>query len=197
MTELILVRHGETDGNVRKSFCGWTDLPLNENGIKQAAYAAERLKNEDIDIIYASPLKRAYETAKLINGNHNSNIILTDALKERNFGKWEDKTLEAISECYPEECTAWQCDWANYMIESGESAVQAFQRVNAFVSNLVEEKKGFKILIVSHLGPIRYITVDMLGLTINDIWRFTIDNCGISRIRINEDGFAWLAALNS
>lgn len=197
MTELVLVRHGETDGNVRKTFCGWTNLPLNDNGLRQAETAALKLKGEQIDSVYASPLIRAMDTAKIINRYHGARICPADELKERNFGKWEDKTFEDISECFPEECAAWQGDWANYLIEGGESALQAYQRVNDFVGGLIKEQKGGKILLVSHFGPIRYVVCGMLGLTINDIWRFYIDNCGITRIRIDEKGFAWLAALNS
>ena len=63
MLELILIRHGQTDSNKRRTYVGWTDVELNEEGIRQARNLKEKLKNLSVDKIYSSPLKRARKTA--------------------------------------------------------------------------------------------------------------------------------------
>ena len=133
---MIFVRHGQTNGNVRGSFGGWTDLPLNETGREQAEMAAEKLKDEKIDAIYASPLSRALDTAKIINKYHGHEIIVKNELKERNFGKWEDQTFGFLKKNYPDEVEAWLSDWANYEIEGGESTYQSYTRVINFMNDL-------------------------------------------------------------
>ena len=67
---IYIVRHGETDWNILKKLTGQTDIPLNLNGIKQAKEVREKLKNIKFDYVFSSPLKRAYETAKIITKNY-------------------------------------------------------------------------------------------------------------------------------
>ena len=90
MMELIFVRHGETDSNKKKTFLGWTDAELNDEGIRQACKLGEELKRITFDGIYSSSLKRASKTAEIINEKLNMEIVYSDNLKERNFGIWDD-----------------------------------------------------------------------------------------------------------
>jgi len=114
MLELILVRHGETDSNKRGTYLGWTDVELNSNGIRQACAIRDRLKPVKVDAIYSSPFKRTVKTAEIINENYGLEIIISDNLKERNFGIWDDLTFEEISSKYPAECRKWFEDWINF-----------------------------------------------------------------------------------
>lgn len=196
MLELILVRHGETDSNIRGTYCGWTDAPLNDKGLNQACETARKLKDVRFDAVFCSPLARAVQTAKIVVGNRKCEITLAEALKEHNFGIWEDLTHAEITERYPEEAAAWENDWMNYEIEGGESAVQGFRRVSGFVDGLINRYGNGTILLVSHLGSIRYILVHLLGLPIDYIWRFGADNGSITRVVIPDDRYAWLKNLN-
>lgn len=199
MVELILVRHGETDSNSKGAYCGWTDVGLNEQGEKQAKNARDKLKDEKIDGVFSSPLKRAFRTAEIINENFGLEIKRVDALKERNFGVWEDLKYKEICEKHPEEVKLWEADWVNYCIKGGESAVQAFNRVNGFVGTLIESNKGAKLtklLIVTHLGCIRSIVANLLGMGNEGCWRFKVDNAGITRLVVNDEGYAYLTMLN-
>ncbi|NJD01627.1 MAG: histidine phosphatase family protein [Ruminiclostridium sp.] len=98
MLELILVRHGETDSNIRGAYCGWTDPDLNSKGMAQAQRVAEMLKGEKPDAIYSSCLKRAFNTSLIISKGLNPEILLDERLNEQNFGEWEDLTYCEISE---------------------------------------------------------------------------------------------------
>lgn len=94
--EIYIVRHGETTWNERKLLQGSTDIELNENGRKLAVLTGEALKDTRIDRIYASPLKRAYETACLIRGDRDIPIIKNDLIREMNFGDYEGQNASGL-----------------------------------------------------------------------------------------------------
>lgn len=196
MLELILVRHGETESNIRGTYCGWTDAPLNDKGVSQAREAARKLRDTEFDAVFCSPLSRAVNTAQIITAGRECGITLAEPLKEHNFGIWEDMTHLEIRERYPAEAAAWEKDWMNYEIAGGESAIQGYKRVAAFMDGLTAERDSGVILLVSHLGTIRYILVHLLKLPVESIWRFSADNGSITRIVIPEDKYAWLKNLN-
>ena len=88
---VLMTRHGQTDWNVEKRVQGKADIELNETGIEQAKITSEKLKNEKIDVIISSPLKRAKQTAEIINQTLNCPIIYEDGISERDFGEFEGK----------------------------------------------------------------------------------------------------------
>ncbi len=94
--KLLLTRHGQTDWNVAGKVQGTTDIELNETGKKQAKKTGEKLLDYNIDVIIASPLKRAKRTAEIIRGNRNIPILLDEGIKERCFGEFEGKTRQRI-----------------------------------------------------------------------------------------------------
>lgn len=196
MLELILIRHGETDSNIRHAYCGWTDAALNDNGKAQAGRAADRLKDVKADFVYSSPLKRTLETASIITGGSAADIITDDRLKEQNFGEWEDLTYEEITCKDPEECLKWRADWANYCMKSGESPAQMYKRVTEFIDGLIARHHSSSVFVVTHLGCIRMMLAYLLGMPFEGLWRFRVDNCGISRVMINDEKFAYLQGLN-
>ena len=88
---VLMTRHGQTDWNVEKRVQGKADIELNATGIEQAKITSEKLKDEKIDIIISSPLKRAKQTAEIINQTLNCPIIYEDGISERDFGEFEGK----------------------------------------------------------------------------------------------------------
>ncbi|RCX17559.1 alpha-ribazole phosphatase [Anaerobacterium chartisolvens] len=195
MLELILVRHGETDSNKKGTYLGWTDVELNERGLRQARGARDRLKGTRVDGIYCSPLKRASKTAEIINENFNVALKPSDALKERNFGIWDDLTYNEIISGFPEQHALWVEDHINYCVEGGESTIQAYRRITEFIDQLLCHSQG-TFIIVTHMGCVRKIISYLLGMKIEDSWRFSVDNCGISKIIINDEKYAYLTLLN-
>jgi alpha-ribazole phosphatase len=193
MLKLILVRHGETDSSKKGTYCGWTDVELNEQGIRQARKARDILKGLKINAIISSPLKRAFRTAEIINEEFNMEITCCESLRERCFGVWEDLTYETVCERFAEELKHWKKDWINYCIEDGESALEAYNRTVGFIDKLVENNDNGTFIIVTHLGCIRSIISHLLGMGIEGQWRFRVEN---GRIQLNEEKFAYLTALN-
>ncbi|MCX7842876.1 MAG: alpha-ribazole phosphatase [Clostridia bacterium] len=197
MLELIFVRHGETDGNKKGTYLGWTDVDLNETGERQAQGAAYKLKDEKLDGMFSSPLRRCIATAEAINRHHNLNIELVEALKERNFGVWDNLTCAEIISKYPEEYNSWTADWINYCMRDGESSLDVLNRAAGFIDSLISRRKAGRFLLVSHLGCIRILVAYLLGMGIEGSWRFRIDNCGIARVTVNDEGYAYLTSFNA
>ncbi len=196
MLELILVRHGETTGNLRPTALGTTDLPLTERGKRQSTTLARLFALEKPEVIYTSPLKRATETAEAIAKPHHMMVETILDLEERNFGIWENLSVEEIKATYPEEYATWQQDLAEYVIPQGESAAELYKRTSRFVDDVIRRNAGGKIIIVSHLGCLRSILAHLLGMGVEGMWRFNIENGKICRLRIDENAYAVLTAFN-
>ncbi|SFD43518.1 histidine phosphatase family protein [Clostridium uliginosum] len=151
MTTIFLTRHGETVWNTEKRLQGSKDSPLTDNGILQAKKLRDRLKNEKIDIIYASPIKRALDTANIIAEPNNIPIVTCNELKEVHFGEFEGKVIGELSK--PGE--------ANFLMEmfkgnqevkgpNGETLLDVQKRAFRILDNILEKEESKTILIVAH-----------------------------------------------
>lgn len=104
----FLVHHGETDWNKEEKLINQIDIPLNETGRAQAQAVAKKLKNQKIDLIISSPLKRAYETAKIISEITGAEIVIDKNLKERHCGEAEGLTQQKAKEKYGGEIHSYE-----------------------------------------------------------------------------------------
>ena len=168
MTKIILIRHGESLGNVKKIFLGHTDWDLTETGYEQAKRMAEYIDNYDIDVIYASDLKRAYNTANEVAKRRNMDIIKTEKFREIFAGEWEGKSYAELDEKYPETRKCWVEDVGNAVCDGGESVRELQERVVNEFYRIAEENKGKTILIGTHATPIRMIKCHVLGKKTED-----------------------------
>jgi len=148
MTELYLVRHGETDWNAARRIQGRTDIPLNDTGRDQARQAGELLARRRWDAIYASPLSRAVETASIIGEQVGIEQIGTrDDLMERDYGAAEGLGFDEIEALYPEGVHA----------EGQETRDQVAKRVGSALAALADRHPGESLIVVSHGGAIRSV----------------------------------------
>lgn len=152
--KLTFIRHGETDQNVEARWIGRTDPDLSENGRQKAKELAEEI-SKDFDVIITSPLKRAKETAEILNSELNVELIENDLLMERDFGNLENKTWSEFKAEFPEEAAKNNPSFqAN--LDKGESIEQVEARVEKFIDWLTMQ--GFKNpLIATHAGIIRVL----------------------------------------
>src|SRR5512134_3671352 len=126
MTELIVIRHGETDWNRQHRFQGQIDVPLNGIGRAQAERLAQRLASECFDVVVASDLQRAHATAQAAAGGR---PIETDPLwREQAFGVAEGLDAPAITRQHPELWAQWLRHDADYALPGGGESVRAFQQ---------------------------------------------------------------------
>ena len=121
-TKLIIVRHGQSVGNLTRRFLGRTDLDLTETGVKQARLTGEFLKNEQIDAAYSSPLRRALDTCREIVAFHPGLEIETEPrIAEIYAGKWENMPFTEVEEKYGHDFRIWKEDIGNAVCTGGES----------------------------------------------------------------------------
>jgi broad specificity phosphatase PhoE len=150
MTELCLVRHGQTDWNLEGRYMGQSDIPLNATGRSQAYDLAEKLKGDRFFGIYTSDLQRAQETANTIAAALNLPVTTDARLREINQGDWEGKFLDIIRNQYAELWKQRTTDPASIRPPGGETVREVAERVYAAVDDIAHIHPTGCVLIVSH-----------------------------------------------
>lgn len=191
ITKIIFVRHGEAEGNLERIFHGQTDSSLTEKGHEQAKKAAQRLKYEKIDVIYSSPLKRAYDTALYIAKEKNiKEVIVDNGLKEIYGGEWENIRWNELPERWPKEYYNWEYKPHLCCIPTGESMKEAYDRIVDAVSRIANENKGADICIVTHGTVLRALMCHLQKKPFEDLINISwCDNTAITVVEFNEESF--------
>jgi len=189
------VRHGETIWNRERRYQGQSDIPLTGEGRTQARILSERLKNEKIDVIYASDLSRTIETAEIIAKYHGLKVLTAPLMRELSFGIWEGMTYDEIIQKWPQEYKEWQADPYNKKPPEGETLSELCQRASKFLMETAKKHPESRILVVSHAGPIRAVLSVLLNLKKDFFWKFKISNTSLTIIEY--DGQKELAESNA
>jgi broad specificity phosphatase PhoE len=173
MTWMLLARHGETDWNREGRWQGQTDVALNETGREQARELAVWLAEQPLDVIVASDLKRAHETA-LIVAAAKGMVVSTDAgLREIDVGSWGGLTPDEIAQRFP--------GMSNH---DGETNEQHLARVIAAFRRIGDEHRGKRMLIVSHGKTLRVIRRHATGRPVP-----LLGNCETAQMRFDGESF--------
>ena len=191
---LLLARHGLTDWNIERRYQGQTDVPLNETGRRQARALARRLAGEEIDAIYASDLRRAWETAQYIAGRHTCPLQPDPRLREMCFGVWEGLTYDEISRMYPEALAAWVAS-PDSPPPGGEPLGQVVQRVDEMLAALRKTHRRQTVVLVAHGGLLQVLLCTALEFPPLARWKFRLDTASLSELYLYDDG-AILTSLN-
>jgi broad specificity phosphatase PhoE len=162
-TRVFMVRHGATILSAEDRFAGATDVPLSEEGREQTRRLAERLSGEKILGVFASPLGRTMETARILADPHGLEVQSRDGFREISHGRWEQMTRHEVEKCFPEEAAEWEKDPYTFAPVGGESGLAVTARALPALIQLVREHVGQTILIVSHKGTIRLLLSSLLG----------------------------------
>ena len=184
--KFYIMRHGQTDWNKKGKTQGKTDVGLNEEGIEQAKQARKVLENYPIDMIVASPLKRARKTAEIINETRKVPIMFDKALEERGFGYFEGKIRKEI---HDEILDSEILD--NYSLNKEYKGVETIRglcdRVWRLLNELKEEYADKNILLVTHGGVTRAISGYFNGVNDKGILEdLDLQNCEIRRYEIKD-----------
>lgn len=188
MTEIILVRHGETEWNVGEIFRGRIDIALNETGIKQAELLAEYLSDVKIEAIYSSPLKRALKTAEIITNYHQLKVEIAPGLIDLNYGKWQGLPHQEVKAKYEELYTEWIRKPHQVTMPEGESLNDARKRAMEVVAKVTAKHKGTAVL-VSHRVVNKVLICALLGLDNSHFWNIRQDTCGITTFTYENEQF--------
>jgi ribonuclease H / adenosylcobalamin/alpha-ribazole phosphatase len=194
-TTTVLLRHGQTPLSIEHRFSGLgSDPELTEIGRGQASEAGGRLAGQEFDAVVSSPLRRAMETARIVAPGRE--IIVDDGFRETDFGDWEALTFAEVHRRSPEELAAWLAD-PNVAPPGGESFVDADKRVGAALASLTERYPASRLLVVSHVTPIKLLVRRALEAPMSALYRMHLELCSLSTVDWYADGPAVVRSLNA
>jgi probable phosphoglycerate mutase len=194
-TVTLLLRHGQTPMSVEKRYAGRTDVPLTETGLAQAAAAAKRLAPAGIDAIVASPLRRTVQTAEAVAAVTGVPVTTDEGFRETDFGDWDGLTFAEVRERWPSEMTAWLAD-PQIAPPGGESFAEVSERVSAALARVLADRAGQRVLIVSHVTPIKTLVTAALLAPPPALFRMHLDVAALCEIDWYADGPAVLRSFN-
>lgn len=196
MIRLLLVQHAETAWNVEGRYQGQTDVPLNEQGQRQAARLRPRLAGEAIHSAYTSDLCRASATAAAIAAGRGLPVRSEQRLRELHFGAWEGLTYAQIHEAEPAVLAAWEANPEDCSPLGGETLADLAVRLRSFLDELRQKVEASRtVLLVGHRGSLRLLLCLALGLPPRALWRFRLDAASVSELELHP-GTAVLNRLN-
>lgn len=163
ITRLYLVRHGATPLTKEDRFSGAENVDLSEEGRRQVQHLAVRLADDKIAAIYASPLDRTMDTARILGRPHKLMPAPRDGLREISHGHWEGLTRKEVEKQFPDEYTAWESDPFTFAPEGGESGISVLARALPVIREIVVNHPGQNVLVVSHKATLRLILSSLLG----------------------------------
>lgn len=191
--ELYIFRHGRTVWNAAGKIQGSTDIELTEEGRQMAEETAKNIENIHFDAIYSSPLKRAYETACILKGNRQMEVVKDDRLRELNFGVLEGTSFMNIKEGGAD---------GRYSVfftrpelyerpEGGESLEELCERGHSFLEMIYETyPEDARIMIVAHGAMNKALLKNIRGLEMKDLWYGRLQqNCAATIVKLYKDGF--------
>lgn len=184
MTELILIRHGETDLNRGPFFQGQIDVALNERGLVQAQRLAQRLEGERIDALVCSDLTRTRQTAAPSSTRLGLAPTPLASLREQHFGVFEGLSFAQVMAQHPAQWQDWSRHDPDYALPGGESVQQFHSRVVTAILELAAQHAGRTLAVVTHGGVLDMVWRAAHGTTLHGPRQCPIPNAGLNRLRV-------------
>lgn len=193
--KIYLVRHGETSWNRKRRFQGQIDIPMNSVGRHVVEMTRRAMQDIAFDKVFASPLSRARETAKiLVRGRHLPAIEFDDRLKEFSFGSYEGADIAAVGR--DESHPLYNCLWHPDLYEApagAESFADLVARANSFLTERILPLEGTPcehVLVVAHGAIIRAVVVAVGHKDIADFWAVPYPNCAVTTLALDAGQFS-------
>ncbi|QAZ39872.1 histidine phosphatase family protein [Methylibium sp. Pch-M] len=189
LTRVVAVRHGETAWNVDTRIQGQLDIGLNDKGRWQAGRVAQALSGEGLDVVYASDLARAHDTALAIGAAAGLTVLTDRGLRERAFGRFEGQTWADIETHWPAESARWRARDVDFGPEGGETLRAFYARVVDTAERLASRHPGQVIALVAHGGVMDclYRAAARVGLDAPRTWQ--LGNTAVNRLLYTPEGF--------
>jgi len=183
---ILLIRHGETAWNAVRRLQGHTDIPLNDEGARQAAALALALAAEQVDVLVSSDLQRAMQTAQAVADLYDGLRVQTDEqLRERCYGVFEGMLYAEIERQYPAEYALWQARDIDAVMPSGEREAESFrqfyQRATDGIADWAQRHSGRTLAIVAHGGVLECAYREAVGMSLDSPRDFQVKNASINR----------------
>jgi len=188
-TELILLRHGETEWNALGRLQGHLDSPLSAEGLRQADALAARLRALPFDALYSSDLGRALETARRIAGRTGHAVRPDARLRERGLGILEGLTREQARERHPEVFAAYATNAPDFVVPGGESSLQRLGHAVECLAELGARHAGERVVVVTHGGVLSSFFRHSLGIPPGTPRAFSVLNACWNQFDYHDGGF--------
>ena len=179
MSEILFVRHAETD--MAGTFCGHSDPEVNARGREQISELIDRLRQESIDVVYTSDLRRAATTASAIAAAFGVECHARPALREISFGTWEGLSWKEIEQRDAVYARRWIAEYPMLPAPDGEAFSDFRRRVLEEVEFLSTQTKKKNIAVVTHAGVLRTVLCSLNSCSQDDAWKQTKTYCAIVR----------------
>jgi probable phosphoglycerate mutase len=193
MTEILLIRHGETTWNQQRRMQGQQDSPLTPMGLTQARQLARRLKGVAFSALYSSDLGRAHETARCIADETGHELIADPGLRERGFGIFEGLTNAEIAVRYPDDHARFAKRDPEFRMQGGESAAEFRMRVLKTMDRIAEAHAGETVVVVSHGLVLDALYRTATGMALHVERGFPLLNCSVNTFRRASEGWVSVA----
>lgn len=192
--KLFFVRHGETEWNVQKKIQGSADIPLNENGLRQARQLAKELKRQMLEgrfhpaRVYTSPQLRAAQTAEFAAKALQIACVPCSGLREMDLGEWEGLNWDIIQQSYGEVYTYWNEHRRYTRTPGGESYQEVVERTFDALEEILErETADTDILVVTHSAVLMALRCYLAGLPFEEmVKRYKTKNAEVVVIPAEE-----------
>lgn len=196
--ELIIVRHGQSEGNRDRLFTGHGPSPLTERGREEARAVAERIAAKPVDALFSSDLPRAVQTAEPIAQLTGASILQDQALREKNFGHLTGVSFSELEAKHPDVWRGLLARDVHFRPPGGESHAECRLRMQEFLTKLYEFRTTGRVVIVSHGVAINHLLYSVMRTPIDAAppMVFQIDNCSIQRVERQTDGFVRIICIN-
>ena len=195
-TDLYLIRHGQTATNQARLIQGWDSEPLNARGRWQAERTGQRLAEAGLVALYASPLRRAGETAEIIGRASGLDVSLVDGLREMNTGRVSGLHSTQFLVRHPRLWWAWLRDDVRLAFPGGDTLSAFYDRAARAIGALVTKHSGQTFAVVAHGGVVSgYLSLLLEGRGSNRI-AMQLRNGAISHLRWRDDAPMQVLAFN-
>ncbi|MGN9838947.1 histidine phosphatase family protein [Nonomuraea sp. H19] len=197
MTDLELVRHGETVWHAENRYAGVSDVELTPRGREQAVQLAEWAGQAGLVAVWSSTLSRARITAAAGAAKAGVELQTDPRLRELDFGEGEGLTSAEMAARFPEARAAFEADPAENPLPGGENPHQAADRFVAALHDIAAAHRDGRVLVVAHTTAIRLALCRLIGVPLGEYRRLfpRLDNCALTRLRLPELGGTGRAAL--
>lgn len=193
VTSVFLVRHCQSMGNIQHRFQGRFDADVSPDGVKQLALLGLRFRNEPIDAIYTSPLKRARATAEAIAQYHPDVPLLEEpGFIEIDCGRMENLLLTEVAEQFPQVGRDWDQSPDLCRFPGGETMAQVYERVNAALDKVIQDNVGKRVVITTHGGVLRNLYARVSFGCLEGIRKSEVfGNTGVSTLLAEDGALRW------
>ncbi|MET8868213.1 histidine phosphatase family protein [Nonomuraea sp. NPDC004580] len=186
MTDLVLVRHGETVWHAENRYAGISDVELTQRGREQAAELASWAAGAGLTAVWASTLTRARITAQAAADRAGLPVRTDERLRELDFGQGEGLTSAEMKARFPEARAAFEADPAGNPLPGSEDPYEAAGRFTAALDDIAAAHSGGRVLVVAHTTAIRLALCGLLGVPLGEYRRLfpRLDNCALTELRL-------------